>query len=336
MKTTILFGGLNRERLVSVASAQALAATLVDADLWFWAPDDRVYVANRTALAAHERPFEVDLPTQGAAIADGVEAALDLARAEGRVLVIGMHGGAAENGELGALAEARGVAFTGTGAAASRLAFDKAATKVKVAEAGVVSPQSIPVNGAGEVERLADALAAFGKLVAKPVAEGSSYGLIFVNGEGDLEALKEAASREAYLVEPFVAGQEATCGVLEQADGTLLALPPVEILPADGAFDYAAKYLAAATKEICPGRFSAEVTAAIQQAAVAAHRAVGAMGYSRSDFIVTDKGPVFLEINTLPGLTKASLYPKALAAQGIGFAEFLAGQIALGVRRAER
>lgn len=335
MKTTILFGGLNRERLVSVASAQALSLTLADADLWFWAPDERVYVADRAALAGHQRPFEIDLPTQGAAIAEGIEAALDLAKREDRVLVIGMHGGAAENGELGALAEARGVAFTGTGAQASRLAFDKAATKVTVAQAGVVSPQSIPVNGAGEVDRLTDALAAYGKLVAKPVAEGSSYGLIFVNGAADLEALKEAASREAYLVEPFVAGVESTCGVLEKPDGSLLALPPVEILPADGAFDYAAKYLAAATKEICPGRFSPEVTAAIQEGAVAAHRAVGAMGYSRSDFIVTDKGPVFLEINTLPGLTKASLYPKALAAQGIGFGEFLEGQIALAVRRAQ-
>lgn len=334
MKTTILFGGLNRERLVSVASAQALAATLADADLWFWAPDGKVYAASREVLAGHERPFEVDLPTEGAALAETIEAALDLAKADDRVLVIGMHGGAAENGELGALAEARGVAFTGTGAAASRLAFDKAATKARVAEAGVVSPQSIPVNGAGEVEKLTDALAAYGKLVAKPVAEGSSYGLIFVSGEADLEALKDGASREAYLVEPFVAGQEATCGVLEREDGSLIALPPVEILPADGAFDYKAKYLAAATQEICPGRFSDEVTRAIQEAAIAAHQAVGAMGYSRSDFIVTDKGPVFLEINTLPGLTKASLYPKALAAQGIGFGEFLAGQIALAVRRA--
>ena len=101
-----------------------------------------------------------------------------------------------------------------------------------------------------------------------------------------------------------------------------------------GCARYQAKYLAAGTQEICPGRFPDEVTGAIQAAAVAAHKAVGAMGYSRSDFIVTDKGPVFLEINTLPGLTKASLYPKALAAQGIGFAEFLAGQIALAVRRA--
>jgi D-alanine-D-alanine ligase len=76
------------------------------------------------------------------------------------------------------------------------------------------------------------------------------------------------------------------------------------------------------------------VNAALQDAALKAHKAVGARGYSRSDFIVTDTGVVFLEINTLPGLTKASLYPKALAAQGVGFVEFLKGQIALAEGRA--
>ena len=94
------------------------------------------------------------------------------------------------------------------------------------------------------------------------------------------------------------------------------------------------KYLAAGTQEICPARFGDQVNAALQENALKAHRAVGARGYSRSDFIVTDQGIVFLEINTLPGLTKASLYPKALAAQGIAFLDFLNGQIALAEARA--
>ena len=321
MRPTILFGGTNRERLVAVASAQAVAAALPQADLWFWAPDGRVHEAGREALAAHQRPFEIDFPATGALVGP-IEAALDRAAAEERVLVLALHGGPAENGELAALCEARGVAFTGSGAAASRLAFDKAATKAIVAEQGVSSPGAVPVEAAAE------ALKQYGKLVAKPVAEGSSYGLLFVTTEADLADLAKAAQGEAYLVEPFIAGTEATCGVLEE-DGRLIALPPVEILPADGAFDYASKYLASGTQEICPGRFSPQVNDALQDAAIKAHRAVGASGYSRSDFIVTDAGVVFLEINTLPGLTKASLYPKALAAQGISFIDFLHGQIAL-------
>lgn len=327
MRITILFGGTNRERLVSVASAQAVAAALPQADLWFQAPDGRVHEADRARLFAHQRPFELDFPADGPLIGD-IAAAFDRAVAEDRVLVLVQHGGPAENGEMAALAEARGVAFTGSGAAASKLAFDKAATKAVVSKVGVVVPPTVSVATAPQD------LARHGKLVAKPVAEGSSYGLIFVNGPSDLAKLAEAAQHEAYLVEPFVAGAEATCAVLEQADGSLIALPPIEIVPAEGAFDYAGKYLASTTQEICPARFGETVNAALQAAALKAHKAVGAMGYSRSDFIVTPTGVVFLEINTLPGLTKASLYPKALGVQGIAFADFLAGQIALAERRA--
>jgi len=329
MRITILFGGVNRERLVSVASAQAVAAALPQADLWFQAPDGRVHEADRARLVAHQRPFELDFPADGAVIGDIAEA-FARAAAEGRVIVLAQHGGPAENGEMAALAEAQGVAFTGSGAAASKLAFDKSATKAVVAKQGVAVPQTVSVQTAS-----AD-LARHGKLVAKPVAEGSSYGLIFVNGPDDLAKLAEAAKREAYLVEPFIAGAEATCAVLEQADGSLIALPPIEIVPAEGAFDYAGKYLASTTQEICPARFGETVNAALQAAALKAHKAVGAMGYSRSDFIVSGQDVTFLEINTLPGLTKASLYPKALGVQGIGFADFLAGQIALAERRAAR
>jgi D-alanine-D-alanine ligase len=111
----------------------------------------------------------------------------------------------------------------------------------------------------------------------------------------------------------------------------------VEIIPAAGGFgfDYVAKYLAKGTQEICPGRFAPEISAQIMDQALKAHKALSCSGYSRSDFIVTEKGPIFLETNTLPGLTKASLYPKALKAQGIEFADFLQGQIALAANRTQ-
>src|SRR5690606_2073667 len=142
-------------------------------------------------------------------LAGDVVSALDRAREEGRVLFLGMHGGPAENGELATLAEARRVPFTGSGAAASRLAFDKAATKEAVKAVGVTVVESFAASEAPE------AFARYGRLVAKPVAEGSSYGLIFVKTEADLARLAEAAVREAYLVEPFVEGIEATVGVLD-------------------------------------------------------------------------------------------------------------------------
>lgn len=329
MTTTILFGGTSRERLVAVATAQALTDALPGADLWFWDIDGSVSETTAEKLQAHAKPFEVAFKADGARIGTVAEA-LDRAAAEGRVLVLGLHGGTAENGQFQVLAEARDVPFTGSGSAASHLAFDKTAAKLFAGLAGVYSPSTVTLDEADE------ALSHFGRLIAKPAQEGSSYGLIYVNSSQDIAAVRRESASMAYIIEPFISGPEATCGVLEQADGSLIALPPVEIVPGDGAFDYAGKYLKSTTQEICPARFAPETNAELQRLAVKAHRAMSCRGYSRSDFIIAEKGPVYLETNTLPGLTKASLYPKSLKAQGIGFVDFLHGQIDLAIRKAGR
>jgi D-alanine-D-alanine ligase len=328
MRITILFGGLSKERLVSVASAQALHSALPDADLWFWDAGDTVHEVQPQALLGHSRPFEEPFKPDAPSIGP-IEAALDQAKTENRLLVLGLHGGVAENGELQTMCEMRDIPFTGSGSASSHLAFDKVAAKRFAAIAGVKAPAGVALEDA---ER---ALAEYGRLIAKPARDGSSYGLIFVNSTQDLVQVRRAAKTEDYVIEPFISGAEATCGVLELLDGSLIALPTVEIIPAEGGFgfDYRAKYLAKSTQEICPGRFAPDIGAAIMEQALKAHRAMSCHGYSRSDFIVSDKGPIFLETNTLPGLTKASLYPKALKAQGIEFADFLRDQIALAEKR---
>jgi D-alanine-D-alanine ligase len=328
MRTTLLFGGSNKERLVSVASAQALHQALPEADLWFWDVADTVHVVQSQHLLDHKRPFEDEFRpgTRGIPLAQ----ALDLASREDRVLVLGLHGGSAENGELQAMCEMRGIPFTGSGSASSHLAFDKVAAKRFAAIAGVPAPGGIALDD------IDAAFAEYGKLIAKPARDGSSYGLIFVNAKQDLIAVRNAAKTEEYLIEPFISGVEATCGVLERSDGSIISLPPIEIVPAEGAFDYTAKYLLKSTQEICPGRFSPEISAAIMDLALRAHQALSCTGYSRTDFIVSAKGPVYLETNTLPGLTKASLYPKALKAQGIEFVDFLHDQIELAKQRAHK
>jgi D-alanine-D-alanine ligase len=328
MQVTILFGGTNKERLVSVASAQALHRALPDAELWFWDVDDTVHSVTSKQLLNHARPFEVDFKPDDRGIS--LAQALDKAAVERRVLVLGLHGGRAENGELQAMCEVRSIAFTGSGSASSHLAFDKPSAKRFAAIAGVNAPQGIAL------EQLDQAFAEHGRLIAKPAKDGSSYGLIFVNAKQDLVAVRNAAKTEDYLIEPFVSGVEATCGVLEQSNGAVFALPPIEIVPAEGGFDYTAKYLLKSTQEICPGRFAPDVSAAIMDHALRAHRALSCSGYSRSDFIVSAKGPVYLETNTLPGLTAASLYPKALTAQGIAFADFLHDQIELARHRTRK
>jgi D-alanine-D-alanine ligase len=331
MRITILFGGTNKERLVSVASGQALHQALPEADLWFWDIDDTVHEVRSQALLSHSRPFEDPFKPGNPGIGE-IEAALDKAKAEDRLLVLGLHGGRAEDGELQAMCEMRGIPFPGSGSASSHLAFDKVAAKRFVAIAGVKAPDGIAL------ENIEAAFAEYGKLIAKPARDGSSYGLIFVNAQQDLVAVRNAAKLEEYVIEPLIAGVEATCGVLEQSNGSVSALPPIEIVPAEGGFgfDYRAKYLAKSTQEICPGRFPPEITAQLMDQSVKAHKALSCSGYSRSDFIVSERGPIYLETNTLPGLTKASLYPKALTAQGIGFAEFLQDQIALAEKRTQR
>src|SRR5438552_5147656 len=321
MRTTILFGGTNKERLVSVASAQALHRACPDADRWVWHAADTVHDVSSKELLGHSRPCEDEFNPGNRGLP--LEAALDKAKSEDRVLVLGLHGGRAENGELQAMCEMRGIPFTGSGSASSNLAFDKVAAKRFATIAGVAAPAGVAL------ENLDAAFAEYGRLIAKPARDGSSYGLIFVNAKQDLVAVRNAAKTEEYVIEPFISGVEATCGVLEQSDGSVIALPPIEIVPAEGGFDYTAKYLLKSTQEICPGRFAPEITAQIMDQALTAHQALSCSGYSRTDFIISQKGPVYLETNTLPGLTKASLYPKSLKVQGIEFADFLQGQIDL-------
>src|SRR3954454_6196633 len=157
MRITILFGGLSKERLVSVASAQALHAALPEAELWFWNVGDTVHAVAPDALLGHSRPFEEPFEPQNPGIG-GIEQALDQARTEERLLVLGLHGGVAENGELQAMCEMRGVPFTGSGSASSHLAFDKTAAKRFAALGGVPSPSDI------DLSNLDEAFAEYGRL----------------------------------------------------------------------------------------------------------------------------------------------------------------------------
>src|SRR5665213_4024450 len=166
MRITILFGGTNKERLVSVASAQALHRALPEADLWFWHVADTVHDVKSETLLNHKRPFEDAFEPGSRGVA--FEQALDKAKAEDRVLVLGLHGGRAENGELQAMCEMRRIPFTGSGSASSHLAFDKVAAKRFASLAGVKAPQDTPL------EDLDAAFAEYGKLIAKPARDGSS------------------------------------------------------------------------------------------------------------------------------------------------------------------
>src|SRR6266481_3782911 len=274
---TILFGGTSNERRVSVASAQNVSSTLDEAEAWFLAPSGAVHRVAREELAGFERPFERDFQPAAAAEFPSVVAAFDQHRS--RVFFLALHGGEGEDGTIQRMLEARRIAFTGPGAEASARAFDKEVAKQVANAAGVRVARSVHLSKDPKVMRkeLREMLAIYGRVVAKPVAGGSSVGLYHLLDESAVETAARGieASGEPYLAEEFISGTELTVGVVDGPKGAR-ALPPSEVRLEEGrAFDYEGKYLGKGTREITPAEVPAEVSRAAQDLALAAHRALG-------------------------------------------------------------
>jgi D-alanine-D-alanine ligase len=223
---------------------------------------------------------------------------------------LALHGTFGEDGQVQEILAARGIPFTGASAVVSRIAFDKEKTKEKLRQHGVPTPE-------GQLVRRLDEITLPLPVFIKPNAQGSSVGTHPATTPQELAAALADALKfdTAVLVERFIRGRELTVGVLGDQ-----VLPIVEIHPLDGFYDYANKYTKGRTEYFCPARLPREITALIQQYALAAHRAIGDPVYSRIDFLLEeDVFPCCLEINTIPGMTATSLLPKAAAAVGIAF-----------------
>jgi D-alanine-D-alanine ligase len=336
-RTVLLFGGTSTERRVSVASGQHVLKVLTQLEPWFITPQGAVVTVAAAELEAFERAFERDFVPAAPARWKTIGEAIASLPGD-TALFLALHGGEGENGNLQALFEERGLAFTGSGSAASARAFDKVRAKELVAKAGLRTAESVVLAPGASADPVRALFARAGRIVLKPVADGSSIGLHHVRTAAELEAALSdvAAAKIAYLAETFVAGTELTVGVVEDDKG-LRALPASEVrMEAGAAFDYAGKYLGKGSKELTPAEVPSAVSRAAQQLAIAAHKALGCEGYTRTDLIVDERGPVFLETNTLPGLTRASFIPQQLAVEGTPFVEFLEGQLQLAVARRDR
>jgi D-alanine-D-alanine ligase len=339
-RVVVLFGGNSDERRVSVASAQHVCERLSEAEPWFESVEGRVYRVAREHLAAFQNPFVTDFAPAGEAAWPTLAAALDSPGTRETTFFLAYHGQGGEDGQAQRLFEARGLAFTGSGSQASADAFDKDIAKRKASAAGVRTAESLdlPSDEPGLRAELDGLLARHGRAVAKPVRGGSSVGLYHVTSAEDAARAAKgiAQSGVAYMAEQFLSGTELTVGVVDGPNGPR-ALPASEVRMAPGrAFDYEGKYLARGTTEITPAEVAPEIAQAAQALAVTAHRALGCEGYSRTDIIVAAAGPTFLEINTLPGMTKASFLPQQLAAESTPVVDFLRGQLELARRRRDR
>lgn len=254
------------------------------------------------------------------------------------VVINGLHGTYGEDGTVQKILQMHNVPYTGSDALSSGIAMNKVMTKTRAAAAGLTLANQIVLSMPRDEEiSLSDVYKMLSPpIVIKPADGGSSVGTTVARTFDQFLAGVPAAFAHSntVLLEEFVFGKEATCGVIDDFRGEeVYALPPIEIRPPKNSpfFDYDAKYTGV-TQEICPGNFTASEKRAIEEAAKAIHREIGLRHYSRSDFIVSKKGIYFLEVNTLPGMTSESLLPKALAAVGCRYPDFLEHLVGLAER----
>lgn len=243
------------------------------------------------------------------------------------VVLNGAHGQWGEDGKLQRLLETLRVPYTGSNSFSSALGMNKHISKEYFKKAGIQTPESILIteNDLRDMRKLFTRVAPTS--VIKPNRAGSSVGVRLTKSYADMEdAIRQALEHDSeVLVEELISGREATVGVIDGYRGEeTYVLPVIEIAPAQGWYDYEAKYESDETGYVCPGRFSESERDEMRRATEAAHKVLGLRHYSRADFIVHPKrGPFLLEINTLPGMTSHSLIPKGVEAVGGTFSEFL-------------
>lgn len=233
---------------------------------------------------------------------------------EADITFLALHGGEGENGQIQATLDLFGIKYTGSGYLGSALAMNKGITKGVFVQNKINTPK-------GEVFKSIDDAMSWNifPCVVKPCCGGSSVGIAKAENKDDyIEAVKDAFNYEKEIVvEQFVTGREFSVGLLGGK-----ALPPIEIAPKSGFYDYASKYQAGATVETCPADIDEETDNKLRRAAEAAYCALNLESYARIDFLLDENGTEYcLEANTLPGMTPTSLLPQEAAVEGIEYPE---------------
>lgn len=304
MKIAVIQGGPSSEAHVSRASAAAVAQAL-------------------QSCGHQVGSFEL-----------GAELARELAGFSPEVVFPVVHGAQGEDGCLQGMLEILNYRYVGSGVRASAIAADKITTKVFLERVGLPLARDRVLDSSRRSESPGELLATLraelgAAMILKPAQGGSTIGMSRVlastNPDEFRAALDLAFSYDSkVLVEQYVEGAEVTCAVLEGEDGPRAL--PVTLITSQATewYDFQSKYAAGGSRHQCPAPFPQQLTVRIQEAAVAAHRAVGARDLSRTDFLVRSSGEmVVLEVNTSPGMTEVSLFPEAAGVSGLPFAELV-------------
>lgn len=327
MRIAVLMGGISPERNISLLSGRGVVAALRERGHEVIAVDPargREAVLTDSELEQIENRFLTAEELRAFSPWSLVESLAGEWTREVDVAFPVLHGPYGEDGRLQTLLELRGIPYVGSGPLASALASDKHMTKLLFLAAGIPTPRWIALTAkqAQQPEMLEEIRSELGAhLVVKPNDQGSTIGMSFLHDPSLEElaaAIREAAQySELVLVERFVAGRELTVAVLGEE-----ALPIVEIVPDSGVYDYEHKYTAGKTQYHCPADLPEDIAEFTQNLALAAHRILGCRHFSRVDFRLDTEGqPLCLELNTIPGMTPLSLFPKAAQAAGIPFPE---------------
>lgn len=325
MRIVVLAGGLSPERDVSFSSGTMACNALLSCghqailvDLFFGLPD----WDGKTDLFTHAAP----LPPAPVSEHEPDLAALKRARKAGYndyiglnvpeickqadIVYMGLHGDCGENGELQAFFDTHGIRYTGSTAAGCRNAMDKWLAKKLFQQNGILTPEGGCLMR-GEPYDL-DALPI--PCVVKPCCGGSSIGVSIVHDRSELKAAIDLAFalEPTILVEEYIRGRELSCGILGD-----VALPPIEIIPLHGFYDYKNKYQAGASREVTPAPIGDACTQMLQRIALSVFHVLGLSVYGRIDFLLTESDECYcLEANTLPGMTPTSLLPQEAAVLG--------------------
>lgn len=278
----VLYGGVSRERDVSLKSGAAVINGLAEAGF---------------------HPVPVDITSANWKPEGNIQFAF-----------LALHGEFGEDGQIQGILESAGIPFTGSNARASKLAFDKNEAKAVISRAGIAVPEGVVLTG--EHRNLPDSF--IPPLVIKPVRDGSSLGLGFVHCDDQWESSFENCLKhtDEVLVEKCIAGRELTVGILGGS-----TLPVIEIISGDGGYNYQKKYSSGGARHICPAQLTDSLAARVSTTALTAFNALGCSSVGRVDIILDHQNtPVVLEVNTLPGMTEFSLLPEAAQAAGISFA----------------
>jgi D-alanine-D-alanine ligase len=233
-----------------------------------------------------------------------------------RVLIM-IHGTPGEDGKLQGYFDLLRIPYTSCGVLASALTFNKQACKVYLASAGILSPKGILVKTPVGVNP-DDMVKALGlPCFVKPNNGGSSFGVTRVNQQNEImDALSFALKEDTeVLVEEFIKGVEVTCGAA-RLGGVVKSFPVTEIVSKKEFFDYEAKYTDGMAEEITPARIPDDIRDKIQQITIKIYELLDCKGIVRVDYIIRSKDVYFLEVNTIPGMSRNSIIPKQIKAMG--------------------